>query len=622
MTKEELIELKNKIPTMTKEELIEYEDYLIKVSKGEIDESLTGYPSIDKPWLKYFIKEELYKEREKRTVYQEVYDNNKEYLKDLSLEFFGTKIKYDQLFKNIDKTAKALEEYGVKKGDIVTICCAGIPETVYTFYALSKIGAVANLMSPYFDEKDMSKRINDCESKLLIVMDKFFPIIEKSINQSSIREKILLPTMNSSKLKFITKTVKPSSKNEYMWNTFIKDGNHRSLSDPVRYEKGMPLALVYSSGTTGASKAILLSNDSFQNSIQAYPASGVDISRGQKFYQIIPPWYSTGLSTSIHLPLSYGVSVFMDPRFERDVFVKNIIKHKPNYAVAATSMYEGFLDEKLVGNSDLHFFNYPFEGGEPLKESQAKKIEAVFKKHGSDSKLRTAYGECECGAAITTEVQGIDHPYGSVGIPLPGITIGIFDEEKKELKYGERGEILADTPCGMTEYYKNPSATEEFFYIDEFGTKWSCTGDIGYIDKNGNLYIEGRKNDFTIVEGHKVYNFDVENIISEMPEIKMCDVIENNNKLAVHMILEDSIKSEMESNLDKALDLIEKIQIEVYEKSNDQYMVPELFKIRTEFPYAKSGKRNVDLMKSETEGFLELSRESIKSHKKVLTKDK
>lgn len=578
-------------------------DYLNK------NEKRSGYPTIDKPWYVNYNKNELEKEIQKRTVFQEVYDNNIKFQKDLALEFFGSKINYSTFFKNIEMTAKAFKEYGIKKGDFVTICAAGIPETVYSFYALSKIGAVANMIAPHFEKKDLIARISDCESDTLIIMDEFYPELKEAIKGSRIKNIIILPTLNSSMLIFITKTYKIDSfSNELYWNQFIKDGRKQKETETISYEKDLPLTMVYSSGTTGASKGILLSNDSFQNSIQSYPASGVDISRGQKFYQIIPPWYSTGLSTSIHLPLSYGTSVFMDPRFERDIFVKNIIKAKPNYCVAPTSMYEGFLDEKLVGNKNLSFFNYPFEGGEPLSNEVASKIEKVFKEHGSNAQLRVAYGQCECGAAITTQTQKAENTRGSVGIPLPGVTIGIFDEQFNELKYYERGQILANTPCSMIGYYKNEEATKEYFHIDKNGIKWNCTGDIGYIDEKGNLFVQGRATDYSIIDNEKIYNFDIENILMELDEIKMCDVLEFDNngtkELAAHIIFTDKVQKEIEENPEYLEEKLFEIKQYIYERTNNEKMVPHRFKIRKSFPYAKSGKRDVSKIKEEKDGFI------------------
>lgn len=573
----------------------------------------TGYPSLDRPWEAYYNKEELKKIRIKRTVYQEVYENNKNFMSDLALEFFGSKINYTQFFQKVNSTAKAFEEYGIKKGDFVTICAAGIPETVYSFYALSKIGAIANMIAPYFDKNDLVERINDCSSDVLIVMDTFYDEIKDSIKKSRIKNVIVLPTLNSSFLRLISKKFKlEKHSNELYWDQFIKDGSRRNESVLIPYEENLPLTMVYSSGTTGASKGILLSNDSFQNSIQSYPASGVDISRGQKFYQIIPPWYSTGLITSIHLPLSYGTSVFMDPRFERDIFVKNIIKAKPNYSVAPTSMYEGFLDESLLKNKDLSFFNYPFEGGEPLSEEVATKIETVFKKHGNDTKLRVAYGQCECGAAVTTQTQKIENSIGSVGIPLPGVTIAIFDEYFNELPYNERGQILANTPCKMLEYYKNEEATKNYFYVDNNNVKWNCTGDIGYINEKGELFVQGRASDFTMINGNKIYNFDIEKIIMEIKEIKMCDVLNKEfngeNQLVAHIIFDEQFYINLANSSEELNNELTKIQEYIYNLTENEDMVPFIFKIRESFPYAKSGKRDIKKINQEETGFIILEK--------------
>lgn len=592
----ELIELKKRIltfPNFTEEEK---QRLLEEIKNGKTFDFGTGYSTIDRPWLKYH-KGKYQEPDNKKTVYQEVRDNNLDQPKTTALQFFMSNISFGKLQRNIEKAASSFEEYGIKKGDYVTIVSAGIPETVYAFYGLSKIGAVANMMAFYFDEDDMSRRIDECESKLLIAMDTFYPQIEKSIKKSNIDNIVIIPTLNSSLLRILSKSYKLTS-NQISWNGFIKDGINRTANE-VNYEKDMPLTMVYSSGTTGASKSILLTNDSFQNSVYSYRESGVEVGRGFKFYQIIPPWYSTGLSTSIHLPLASGSAVFMDPRFERDVFVKNIIKYKPNYSVAPTSMYEGFLDKQLVKNKDLSHLKYPFEGGEPLRKEIANKIEQVFHDHGSTSKLLVGYGQCECGATITTETPYTMHEEGNVGIPLPGINIMIVDENKNELPYGERGEILVDTPCGMKEYYKNPEATNEYFYYSDDGTKWHCTGDIGKIDKNGNVYIEGRITDSSTINGKKVYNFDIENGIMKNNNVKMCDVIKNNDLLTAHIVFEDD--SICEEDLYEEL---YKIQELVYNDIQDEELVPYQFKIRKDFPYAKSGKRDVSKMEKETEGFI------------------
>lgn len=582
-------------------------EILDEINAGKLYDFSTGYPSFDKPWKKFFKMSEFYKIYNDKTIYQDIVDNNKNHMNIVALMYFGAKIKYKELFNNINKTARALVSNGVKKGDFVTVCCAGIPELVYTVYALAKIGAVANLMAPYFDKNQMVDRINDCGSKLFIVMDSFYQEVKDSVSKSCIERVIVIPTLNSSPLRFLSREKKCSvnGSKEVWWNSFIREGHSRKNVDEFVYEPNYPLCMVYSSGTTGASKAIMLSHDSFQYSVLSYKANTVDISVGARFYQIVPPWYSTGLNASIHLTLHSGMTVFQDPRFEREIFVNNIIKYKLNYAIAPTSMYEGFLDDKLISGKKLTSLKNPFQGGEPLTGEVKAKIEANLKKMGCDTTLRIGYGQCECGATATSQTQKLIHPDGSVGIPIPGVTISIFDDDFNELKYNNRGNILINTPCGMLFYYKKPEATNDYFHYDKYGRRWNCTGDIGYMDENGDLFIEGRREDYTVVNNKKIYNFDIERPVKRNPDIKVCDCIARKNDsggedLAVHIVF-DSTRNVSSVDLGNK---IMQLQQNIWDEYHDIDMVPEYFKIRDDFPYKPSGKRDIESLGNEVEGFL------------------
>lgn len=594
--------------------------YLKKLLLGEIQGPLTGKASIDRPWLKHYAELPDYKENDK-TVYQELIEKNENRKNRLALEYFGTKTTFGELFKKIDAAAKAYYANGVREGDFVTICAAGVPETVYSFYALSKIGAVSNMIAPHFDHEQLVKRIEDCNSDVLVVMDTFYDDIKDAIAKSRIKKTIVIPALNASLLGLITKKHKiDRENNEVYWNEFIKEGKVIENVPECKYNKEQPVAMVYSSGTTGAAKGILLTNDSFQNSVYAYDKMGFDFRSGLKLYQIVPPWFSTGLSTSIHLPLSKGVSVYMDPRFDRKHFVKNIVKAKTNYTIAPTSMYEGFLDKSLVKNKNLSHLTYPFEGGEPLSPEVRSAIETVFREHGSNAELKVGYGQCEGGAGITTEIHNYEHPKGTVGIPLSGVVIGIFDENRNELTYGQRGEVLAFTPCRMKEYYKNKEATDEYFYVDENGRKWNCTGDIGYIDEDGYLYIEGRASDYSMVGDRKVYNFDVESVIKNVEGIANVDVLEKKdeveeNKMAVHIIPTSDFMASISNNPEILADKIFELQTLICDKFQDDSLVPTIFKVRESFPHAKSGKRDTVSMMHETEGFIKCPYEAKKTGK-------
>lgn len=574
------------------------------------EKKLTGYATIDKPW------EIFYREINKSTLflnttpYQGLVNNNHEHLSETAMEYFGQKISFGKMIQNIDSAAKSLEEYGVKKGDFVTICSTTTPEVVYAFYAISKIGAVANVISPFYTPEEFMARVSECESKIVMLVDKFYPKFKDVLLKQSGIIIVELPLINSlftRKFRFAERT------NRTSWNEFIKNGMHRNEAVIDPYEVRKPQAMVYSSGTTGASKGIILSVDSFQKLINAYGNSGFDTSRMQTVYQNIPPWHSTGLSLGINFPLSYGVKVCTDPRFDHDVFIKNVLKFKPEYILTNTSMYQGFTMEKslkrLKGRS-LAFLKYPVEGGEPLTQKDIVNIESVFRSHGSTARLLNGYGQCECGATITTDITGHKFSNDASGIPLPDITtIGVFDDNYNELRYGQRGNILAKTEIGMLQYFNNPEATENFFYIDANGDSWSQTGDIGYINEDGSLVVLGRKTDYSLIDNEKIYNFDVERAILTSDKVKLCEIQShpNNDKILVaHIVWENEIALEIKQHPEKQNEYLRELQQTTMQIMHTSKAVPCCFCIRDGFPSAASGKRDIQFIKHDIDGLIEM----------------
>ena len=602
----DLHDYRRKLSTLTKLEQKQRDVYLSKISKGIIFGPSTGYPTIDKPQLKYMTEENILLDVPAKNVYQEIYDNNKDYPNNIAIQYFGKKITYRKFFEKIDKTAKAFLANGVKKGDYVTIYAAGTPEILYTFYGLARLGAVASFMDP-FALISADEKISNCNVKIAVVMDKFLESTKNVVRKSTIERVVVLPTLNSSPLGLITKSVKPDkSANEILWDDFIKSGKGTPLPADIPFEHDMPVATVCSSGSTGVPKQIVLTHDSFENSVHAYPKIDVIIERGQLVYQVVPPWASTGLSSSIHMPLIQGAHLFMDPRFERKVFVKNNLKFNPYGTIASTSLFRGFLDESLLSKKGcLSHQSVCFQGGEKVEMKEKLAIEEVFKKYNSHSKLMNGYGQCECGAGICTQTKHTP-ANATVGIPIPGVTVMIADSNKEEVLVGKCGEILVNTPCGMKEYLNNPEKTNDYFYFDKNNIKWNCTGDYGFINENGELTVLGRASDYSIVNGKKIFNFDLERIIFKMPFIQNCDVFtDDSGELVAHVILKDNY-----DNTNPA-DTIRKIQSAILDVYQDSDYIPEKYKFRDEFPAGVTSKRDVAAMKAETDGFIRIPKEVI-----------
>lgn len=589
--------LKRLLPTLSQEEAT-------RVHALYLAGKRTGYPTVDRPWDDYY--ENLGIQQTDRflntTPYEGLVANNFAYPDDLALEYFGAKKTFRGLIGDIESAAKSFQEYGIKDGDFVTICSTETPEVVSAWYSINEIGAVANLISPFYEPDELMARISDCESKVVIMADKFYPKFKDALSQHPEIEVIILPIMNSSILRFLINkdTFKTLKKNT--WNRFIKDGRHRDMVTPVKFESKKPVSMVYSSGTTGASKGIILTNECFQHLVNAYNNSGFDTSRNQRVYQNIPPWHSTGISLGTNFPLQNGVTVCMDPRFDTVVFIKNILKYKPQYVLSNTSMYMGFLEErcqKLLNGKSLEFLKYPVEGGEPLTPKDIQAIENIFRFYGCYANLLNGYGSCENGATVTTDITNKKFSQDASGIPLPDITtIGIFDDNGRELKYGERGNIYVLSDISMLEYYKNPQATKDYFFIDSNGDVWSKTEDIGMINEDGSLTVYGRKSDCSVVNGRTFYNFDIARAVLHYSNIKLCEVKQSPttpDELIAHIVQAgpDAVN-------------YEEVQKLVYELLGDENAVPEQFRIWPSFPSAQSGKRDTKIIAATDDNIIEV----------------
>ena len=276
-------------------------------------------------------------------------------------------------------------------------------------------------------------------------------------------------------------------------------------------------------------------------------------------------------------------------------------------------MYQGFTFDKslkrLKGKS-LSFLKYPVEGGEPLTKKDIENIENVFRTHGSSARLLNGYGECECGATVTTDITNKKFSNDASGIPLPRITtIGIFNDENNELKYGERGNILVKTEIGMLEYYKNSQATKEFFYDAPNGDRWSKTGDIGYINDDGSLVVLGRKSDISIINGVKLYNFNIERAILQSDKVKLCEIQTHptdENRLVAHIVWENDVKELLNSHPDQIVKYLQELQDIAQKSLNSEMGIPESFCIWDSFPSAHSGKRDINYIKNSIDNLIEI----------------
>ncbi len=568
------------------------------------EKEMTGYPSIDKPWLKYYTDVTIADHLRGKTVYSNIYSNNTAHPNDIALEYFGNQITYGQLFQNVERAKNALTAFGVKENDKVILFTSSTPETVYVVLALCRIGAVANMINPLFSNEECVDRINETGATLMIALDQLYDRISDVIPKTCIRRAVIIPVVQSmppltrSVARIKLKKHVAKSDNIVKWNDFLNMGGAPTVDAP--YEKDRSLIMVYSTGSTGASKAIVLTNDGVNSTIRHYINPDLPYERGNSFLQIVPIWFSTGIVLSVLMPLCIGITVILEPVFSGKSFADDIKKYNPHMTLNSIS---GWLYvKKLFENKkiDLSNMKYPASGGELILPRVETAMNRFLHQHGSSASLLTAYGMCELGSTITTDSDTY-HKIGASGYPMMGVIVAAFDlDTGRELKYGERGELRVCSPARMKEYFKNREATEAFFWKDAEGKVWGCTGDIGYVDEDGFVYVLGRAKDhFRRVNGELVYLFDIEGEILKDPDVDHCKVVyfktQKKTVVVAHIVLNQSVPNE------------KTVLYRVHKQLTNtvpEYMVPDFYKVREAMPVSINGKLDVSILRNDRENLI------------------
>ena len=463
------------------------------------EKKLTGYPSIDKPWLKYYSEEAIHSRAPECTMYEYVLNNNKDHYDDIALVYFGKKITYKELFAAIDQTAAAFSHLGIKRGDVVTIQSLSIPQVVYTIYALSKIGAVANLIFANANADAVKASMAETDSHVLVVMEPIFNAIQDKLSNANLNAIIVMRIQDD--MDFVTKTIYSITTNArtlktqgclLTWNAFYSTGAGKAVN--VQGKSTDPVIMVYTGGTTGKSKAVVLSNQNINAGALQYVYLGFE--RQNTMLCALPPFIAFGITVTLHTPLAFGLKTALcvgaDPT-DIGGFVK---KYKPNYIICGTVQAEKMMaaiqDEKI----DLSFLKCLSLGGDVLPEKLEDKLNEFLIVHNAKIRIAQGYAMSETSAATAASTRTIDttvYKKGTIGVPLVHTNIKIVDPDTGDtLKYGQNGEICIHGPCTMMEYFKQPDETSNVLKVHDDGLLWVHTGDIGSVDEDGFITISGR----------------------------------------------------------------------------------------------------------------------------------
>lgn len=489
-------------------------------------------PSEGKPWLKYFSPEAVAAPLPQDTLYGYLVAQNGAYPDNAALNYYGNRIPFGRALREIDRTADAYQALGVQPGEIVTCCSLAIPETVYSLYGLNKIGGVSNMIDPRASSEGIRNFVAETGSRVLVILD---AILEKNLDMLpeldvdtiivQTAERSLPPMVRLLKRLKDGAVRLPADKRIVYWDDFLRAGAGAN-AQPVPYRENMLAVINHTGGTTGVPKGVMLTNDGMNAMSVNFGLSGVNYSRDNRFLDIIPPFASYGVVCSLHVPFSLGLEVVLIPLFDPEKFADMVRRYRPTHTLAVPSHYERLMNDARIRKMDLSFFETAGSGGDTMNAGLEDKLNGFLHGCGCRYPLSQGYGMSEVSAAACCNFNNV-HKNGSVGIPLLKTTVSVFRPDSfEELGYDEMGEICITGPTMMLGYLNNPEETARVMRRHPDGTVWIHSGDLGYLDADGFVYIKGRMKRIIIRhDGHKVFPTQLEGIIGGCGKVEVCAVV-------------------------------------------------------------------------------------------------
>lgn len=488
---------------------------------------LTGYPSIDKPWLKYYSEDVIKKELPRMNIYEYMRQCNVGNLDAVALDYEFTSITYKEMFAAIDAAADSLAAMGIREGDTITSCLPNVPEAIYLIYAAAKLGARIDLIDPLTNQSLLAKYCDNAGSKAFFTLDIMGASAIANLSVCSYDYVVLVSPTESLPVPNTTSEGIAFDDHVIPWAAFIENGK-RSHSELAAYRKDMPFAILHTGGTTGIPKGAVLSHDNMNSLAFQVINSPLDMQPGETALILMPPFSSPGLGNSIHVHLCVGMRIRLIPTYDPDVTDQLLLEYKPNRIACAPAHIECLLKSQSLQNVDLSFLHHPIAGGDILALKTEVGINELLERYGCKDRIVKAYGLSESCASICICVNNEVNKPLSVGIPLFKNTVAVFDFEDhdKELPYTEVGEIAVLSPNNMLGYLNMPEETRKTLIRHADGNVWLHTGDIGRIDEDGNVFIDGRMRRMIIQYcGLKSNPFEAEEVITAHPSVKRVVVV-------------------------------------------------------------------------------------------------
>lgn len=617
--------------TMTKKEQLKRIRDLIEGIKEKEIGKLTGKPSVDKPWLKFYSQEAIEAPLPKMTIYEYMCAGNEGHEKDVALNYFGKKITRGTLLKNIEEAAKAFKQIGVKKDDVITICMPNTPEVPVMFYALNRIGAIVNFVHPLSKQKDFEHYLDEAKSDILITYTGRLDEIE-NISEDKLARVITVSPYDSLPLglNLVTKTIgftnkmlgknksTPRQKRYLKWQDFIKMGKYYQGVIDVPYEENKVAIMVHTGGTTGEPKGVLLTNDNYNIEVEQIRRAAT-FKRNEVMLGITPPFISYVSCNAMHMPISLGLELVLLPEFIPSKLHEYLKKYKPQQIQGNPGYCEALIHNDKITEEMIAPLTYLVSGGDKMYPKTEIMINEFLESYGSSMKVTKGLGATECTSCVTFTFENANC-IDSVGIPLVHTTVKIVKPGTlEELGYNETGELCVSSGTVMKEYYNNEEETNRALRIHPDGNLYCHMGDLVSMDYDGRLFHKDRTRRIYLTqdEGNvpaKIFPNKVENTILKHPAIHTCIVIGVPHPERIHL-------AKAYIKLQPGYGFSDKLEQELNDLCYlelSEYMLPYTYEVVTKFPLTSIGK--IDYRALEDENKYNFYQKQEKNKQKVYKK--
>ncbi|MFW9872624.1 MAG: AMP-binding protein [Candidatus Thorarchaeota archaeon] len=500
-----------------------------------------------KPWLKFYDSHvPEYLDYPRTTMYKAVVKTAETYSDSIAYDFMGQESTYQQLISNIDQCAKALANLGLTKGDRMTISMPTSPQGIICFYAINKLGAIASMIHPLSPPKQIEFFLNLSKSSFVLTLDSVYPNFEKIMNNTNLKALILTQLGNN-------ETEIPKSSKVFWWKEIMAE-SYQEISEPAMHPDEMAVIL-YSGGTTGVPKGIMLSNYNFITE-GTQVATWMDLSDKDSALAILPIFHGFGLGVCINAIFMGGGKSILVPSFTPDLVADLIKDKKPTLLFGVPTLFEALNRNPKFQSTNLSFLKAAFCGADTLPRTTKEKFEEICRNNGSNVQLREGYGLTEAVTGICAMPLG-EYREGSIGIPFPDMMMKVVEIDSiNEAPIGQEGEFCINGPAVMLGYLDKPEETAKTLKTHADGKIWLHTGDIGTMDSDGFLYFRIRLKRMIKSSGFNVYPAQVEDILYKHPEVLEACVIgvpdeKQVQKVKAFVVLKDPNKesSEMETQI-------------------------------------------------------------------------